>query len=51
MLFPSPPSSVDCVELKLECITTTLHPWGQGKGKTPQFDGPAISFNLKSQEF
>ena len=24
LLFPSPPSSVDCVELKLECITSTL---------------------------
>ena len=51
LLFPSPPSSVDCVELKLECITTKLHPWGQGKGKMPQFNGPAISFNLVSQEF
>ena len=25
LLSPSLPSSVDCVELKLECITSTLH--------------------------
>ena len=51
MLFPSPPSSVDCVELKLECIITTLHPWGKGTGEMPQLDGPAISFSLVCQDF
>ena len=29
LLSPSPPSSVDCVELKLECITSTLHRGGR----------------------
>ena len=29
-LFPSPPSSVDCLELKLECITSTLPLEGKG---------------------
>ena len=38
LLSPSPPSSVDCVELKLECITSTLHQGGRGGGKMPQFD-------------
>ena len=33
LLFPSPPSSVDCVELKLECITSTLHRGGRGEGR------------------
>ena len=33
LLSPSPPSSVDCVELKLECITSTLHPGGRGEGR------------------
>ena len=33
MLSPSPPSSVDCVELKLECITPTLHRGGRGEGR------------------
>ena len=33
MLYPSPPSSVDCVELKLECITPTLHRGGRGEGR------------------
>ena len=44
-LSPSPHSSVDCVELKLECITSTLHlcvcGWGGGGGwggKVPEFD-------------
>ena len=31
LLSPSPPSSVDCVELKLEYITSTLHQGGKGK--------------------
>ena len=30
---PSLPSSVDCVALKLECITSTLHRRGRGKGR------------------
>ena len=30
---PSLPSSVDCVALKLECITSTLHRGGRGKGR------------------
>ena len=34
---PSLPSSVDCVALKLECITSTLHR-GKGEGKIPHFD-------------
>ena len=33
LLSPSPPSSVDCVELKLECITSTLHQGGRGEGR------------------
>ena len=33
LLSPSPPSSVDCVELKLEYITSTLHRRGRGKGR------------------
>ena len=33
LLFPSPPSNVDCVELKLECITSTLHQGGRGEGR------------------
>ena len=33
LLSPSPPSSVDCVELKLEYITSTLHRGGRGKGR------------------
>ena len=33
LLSPSPPSSVDCVELKLECITPTLHRGGRGEGR------------------
>ena len=33
LLSPSPPSSVDCVELKLECITSTLHHGGRGEGR------------------
>ena len=37
-LSPSPPSSVDCAELKLECIALTLHQKGNGGGKMPQFD-------------
>ena len=31
MLSPSPPSSVDCVELKLECTTSTLQRGGTGE--------------------
>ena len=31
LLPPSPPSSVDCVELKLEYITSTLHRGGRGR--------------------
>ena len=33
LLSPSPPGSVDCVELKLECITSTLHGGGRGEGR------------------
>ena len=33
LLSPSPPNSVDCVELKLECITPTLHRRGRGEGR------------------
>ena len=33
LLSPSPPSSVDCVELKLECITSTLYRGGRGEGR------------------
>ena len=33
LLSPSAPSSVDCVELKLECITSTLHRGGRGEGR------------------
>ena len=33
LLSPSPPSSVDCVELKLECITPTLYRGGRGEGR------------------
>ena len=33
LLSPSPQSSVDCVELKLECIMSTLHRWGRGEGR------------------
>ena len=33
LLSPSPPSSVDCVELKLECITSTLHRGRRGEGR------------------
>jgi len=33
LLSPSPPSSVDRVELKLECITSTLHWRGRGEGR------------------
>ena len=37
-LFPSPPSCVDFVETKLECITPTLHWAGGGRGKMRHFD-------------
>ena len=33
LLSPSPLSSVDCVELKLECITSALHRRGRGEGR------------------
>ena len=33
LLSPSPPSSVDCVKLKLEYITSTLHRGGRGEGR------------------
>ena len=33
LLSPSPPSSVECVELKLEYITSTLHQGGRGEGR------------------
>ena len=33
LLSPSPPSSVDCVELKLEYITSTLHRGGRWEGR------------------
>ena len=33
LLSPSPPSSVDCVELKLEYITSTLHRGGRVEGR------------------
>ena len=45
LLSPSPPSSVDCVELKLECITSTLHRGGREDASIWQ----AIA--LVSQEF
>ena len=32
-LSRSPPSSVDCVELKLEYIASTLHQGGRGQGR------------------
>ena len=38
LLSPSPPRSVDCAELKLECIALTLHQKVKGGGKMPQFD-------------
>ena len=38
---PSLPSSVDCVALKLECITSTLHR-GEEEGKIPHFDELAL---------
>ena len=43
MLSPSPPSSVDCVELKLEYTTSTLHRGRRGGGggeggEMPQFE-------------
>ena len=38
---PSLPSSVDCVALKLECITSTLHR-AEGEGKIPHFDELAL---------
>ena len=33
LLSPSPPGSVNCVELKLECMTSILHrgEWGEGR--------------------
>ena len=37
LLYPSPPSSVDCVERKRECITATLHR-GKGEGNMPHFN-------------
>ena len=49
-LFPlsrSRPSSVDCVELKLEYITSTLHRGGRGKGRCLNLTAIA----LVSQEF
>ena len=33
LLSPSPPSSVDCDELKIEYITSTLHRGGRGEGR------------------
>ena len=33
LLSPSPPSSIDYVELKLECITSTLHRGVRGEGR------------------
>ena len=33
LLSPSPPSSVDCDELKFEYITSTLHRGGRGEGR------------------
>ena len=33
LLSPSPPSSVDCVELKLEYVKSTLHRGGRGEGR------------------
>ena len=33
LLSPSSPSGVNCAELKLECITLTLHRGGRGKGR------------------
>ena len=34
---PSPPSNVDCVEARLECITSTLHQGDRGE-KMCHFD-------------
>ena len=45
---PSPLSIVDCVELKLECITSTLHR-GRGGGREDASIWRAIA--LVSQEF
>ena len=33
LLSPYPPNSVDCVELRLECITSTLHRGERGNGR------------------
>ena len=33
LLSPSPPSNVDCVELKLEYRMSTLHRGGKGEGR------------------
>ena len=33
LLSPTSPSSVDCAELKLECIRSTLHRGGRGEGR------------------
>ena len=43
VLSPSPPSSVDCVELKLECITPTLHRGGRGEGRCLNLTSYCIS--------
>ena len=42
-LSPSPPSSVDCVELKLECIMSTLHRGGRGEGRCLNLTSYCIS--------
>ena len=43
LLSPSPPSSVDCVELKLEYITSTLHRGGRGKGEGGRGKGRCLN--------
>ena len=43
LLSPSPPSSVDCVELKLECITSTLHRGERGERRCLNFTSYWVS--------
>ena len=43
LLSPSPPNNVDCVELKLECITSTLHRGGRGEERCHIFTSYCVS--------
>ena len=43
LLSPSPPSSVDCVELKLEYITSTLHRGGRGERRCLNLTSSCVS--------